>query len=681
MNKEINFLQEILDYQEKIFNFMRKKNFFIEEEPSEERLLKLISGLAIISSIYEKFTIRIVKIYCEIANKTENETRCIINNTKSMAKISKLIEELCLDVEETYKLLKLSNEDILDDILKSSYINLINHMNKVYKKRNSYVHGEFKINENIKKEKFEEYILDTFKLEMILLRVLKNAFISKVPDYLLEREEKNGKYKRYKELSDKFLSNIDSKFKKEKSQFFTPLEIAQKMVEDLKQLNIKVNKEGTVKILDPSCGLGILTIVLIEKIFSISNDKIYRIEIDMIDDDVNCIEKCKEIMEDFIAKNDNRKIDIRINYINANYLDYEIDKKYDFIVQNPPFKKVTKNNKSKYNRELLDYINGQANLYHFFIIKSLKLLDKNGILFTISPKNFLSGKYTEKLRNFLFSDYSLTRLHIFDERKSIFNNIIQEICITKIENRKHQNVKISYNGNSPFETKRENLFLNKETNIILTPRNKEENDFIEKFKKNTEQNNIFSFHPGKVVQFRVKEEFLSSEYYNKKAEMIPLIVPKHLKNNKLEYGKLNKKLHNSISILNNEKTKNLFLKNSKYIILMKNAGKEEDKLIKVAVYDNFFDSEYIALDNNLAYIKFLNENIENEIFYGVYCILNSKQFDAYYRMINGSHTINSYEFENLLFPKQNILKKIGLEYLKLKDNSIEKCSEIFDLYL
>ncbi len=80
--------------------------------------------------------------------------------------------------------------------------------------------------------------------------------------------------------------------------------------------------------------------------------------------------------------------------------------------------------------------------------------------------------------------------------------------------------------------------------------------------------------------------------------------------------------------------------------------------------------------------QFFDNNVSDFIFYGVFCILNSEQFDNYYRMINGSHTLNSYEFQNLLFPKEEILEKIGREYLKTEEkNSIEKCSEIFEKYI
>ena len=377
MDKEIIILQEILDYQEKIFNFIKREEFFLETSLNEEKLLKLISGLAIISSIYEKFTIKLITIYCDIFMKTEKEKNGIIQNNKSIGNLSKMIEELKLEVDEMYKLLKLNNNFEKNDILKKdsnllTYGDLIVHMDEIYQKRNKYLHGAFKINENIDKEKFEKYILDTLDKESAILLVLKNAFISKIPYYLIEKEELTKNYKKYEELYNNFFENIDNEIIKEKSQFFTPIAISQKLVDDLKHLNKKFEKEN-IKILDPSCGFGILTMSLLEKIVEISSDsnkRINKIEVDMIDIDEKCIENCKIIIKEFLEKKNLNDL-VEVNYIIGNYLNYEIKRKYDFIVQNPPFKKIKKEEKVKYDGEITKYINGQANLYHLFIIKSL----------------------------------------------------------------------------------------------------------------------------------------------------------------------------------------------------------------------------------------------------------------------------------------------------------------------
>ena len=144
--------------------------------------------------------------------------------------------------------------------------------------------------------------------------------------------------KKYDKLCKDFFKNRDEKIIKEKSQFFTPLEMSRKLIEDL-HFNENFDKKS-IEILDPSCGLRILTITLIEKIIQL-NSFVNRIEIDMIDIDKDCVEKSKEIMEDYLEKNNLNNF-IKVNYIVGDYLDYQIEKKYDIIIQNPPFKKVIK---------------------------------------------------------------------------------------------------------------------------------------------------------------------------------------------------------------------------------------------------------------------------------------------------------------------------------------------------
>ncbi|EPS48959.1 methyltransferase small [Clostridium botulinum A1 str. CFSAN002368] len=87
----------------------------------------------------------------------------------------------------------------------------------------------------------------------------------------------------------------------------------------------------------------------------------------------------------------------------------------------------------------MKFLYGQPNLYHLFIKKALDMLDINGILCVISPKNYLSGRYTEELRNYIVSDFSITKINTSNDRKNIFkNNITQEICMLHIKKAKKE---------------------------------------------------------------------------------------------------------------------------------------------------------------------------------------------------------------------------------------------------
>lgn len=469
-------------------------------------------------------------------------------------------------------------------------------------------------------------------------------------------------YKTYIEEYNKFPKiNL-----KENSQFFTPIEIAQKMMED-----IKFEKKEEIFILDPCCGYSILAIAFLEKLFN-SKIAIKKINIDLIDIDNECLIISKKILKTIYKEK------ITINFYNKDFLlNNSTKKRYDYIIANPPFKKIKATEKKKYSNNLLQYINGQANIYHLFIISSLKLLNKNGTLILISPKNYLSGKYTEPLREFIFQNFSLVKIHTFDERKKIFENIIQEVCISHIKNICLNDIIISFNGNEKFSTNITNILIKNKSNAILTPRIKEEISLINKFSIFKGDKKFFKFRPGQVVQFRNKDN-LSSDYFKNIENGIPLLVPRHINQNFINYIKPNKK-NDCITIIYNEKVKNILIRNKKYIIIKKNVEKQETLLLKTAIYTGFFPTKFIGIDNNLGYLEF-DDNIDENIFYGTYCILNSQQFNDYYKMINGSHTINSYDFENLNFPDLKTTKKIGSDFLKV-NLDISLCDKILNKYI
>lgn len=71
-----------------------------------------------------------------------------------------------------------------------------------------------------------------------------------------------------------------------------------------------------------------------------------------------------------------------MNIKNDDYLGYDTGMKYQWIISNPPYYVM----KKKYvDKRYFKYFEGRPNI---FIAKSLKLLDDNGILSFVLPKNF-----------------------------------------------------------------------------------------------------------------------------------------------------------------------------------------------------------------------------------------------------------------------------------------------------
>ena len=149
-----------------------------------------------------------------------------------------------------------------------------------------------------------------------------------------------------------------------------------------------------LNILEPSIGVGNFLPTLIQKYYTVAN-----VNIDVIDIDATSIEVLKELVSKInVPKN------IRINYINADFLLYEFNKKYDIVVGNPPYKKVTK------EKELLSAYKSNIqnkdtnNIFSFFIEKAISI---GNIVSLIVPKSLINAP-----------EFNLTRSLMRDMRVS-----------------------------------------------------------------------------------------------------------------------------------------------------------------------------------------------------------------------------------------------------------------------
>lgn len=187
----------------------------------------------------------------------------------------------------------------------------------------------------------------------------------------------------YSKLSHTLTETISKDDKKNNGIYFTPPKTIAKNLEvlDSHMKNIK-------SVLEPSCGSGEF-ILLLDQQFKKLNLNI----------DIDAIEFNKTIYNS-IKKN----VSNNIKLYNENYLLYDNSKTYDLIIGNPPYYVMKKKDvpKSYHN-----YFNGRPNIFILFIIKSLKILNKNGILSFVLPKNFLNCSYYDETRKYISEHYKI----------------------------------------------------------------------------------------------------------------------------------------------------------------------------------------------------------------------------------------------------------------------------------
>ena len=196
-------------------------------------------------------------------------------------------------------------------------------------------------------------------------------------------------------------------FKKENASFYTDEKVVFDIVNNLPDF------KGKVSILEPSVGVGNFLPYLLKRYENL------EIEIDVIDIDEEALKLCELISKKYT--------NIKINFINEDFLLFMPTKKYDLIIGNPPFKKII-NNKKLLSFYKKDSINKTNNLFAFFLEKALKI---GSFVSLILPKSFLNSPEYKEVRNLVAKKKIL---NIFDFGEIAFNVKVETISLL-VENK------------------------------------------------------------------------------------------------------------------------------------------------------------------------------------------------------------------------------------------------------
>ena len=304
----------------------------------------------------------------------------------------------------------------------------------------------------------------------------------------------------YSKLSIELTKNLSTQTKKDNGIFFTPSNTVKNNIEFLKDYFDCINN-----ILEPSCGSG----EFITEINSIYPDK----NITGIEYNLTIFNSVKKLNND------------KINIIKENFLKFNPNKKYDLIIGNPPFYVMKKNEvENKYYK----YFDGRPNIFILFIIKSLELLNKNGILSFILPKNFLNCLYYDNTRKYINENFNIL-------------NIIE--CNDKYLETQQETITLIIQNKNPIENNNKQFTTNINNYTIFGTI--ENINKINNLYQNSKTLNQLGFKVsvGPIVWNQYKDSLFDEETYNKnlaknqnkKLFNTRLIYCSDINNNKLEF--------------------------------------------------------------------------------------------------------------------------------------------------
>jgi len=256
------------------------------------------------------------------------------------------------------------------------------------------------------------------------------------------------------EIENEYSKTTDIQHRRNLGQFFTPFQIAEFMAEWILK-----NKKNKLEILDPAAGLGIFERMIKAK----NKDK--DIKFDLWEIDQNISRKLSKIMNNL-----NTNFDIHTD----DFLSKSLwDKKYDGIIANPPYYKHHNiKNKEKIFQDICikTYFKFsiQTNIYCWFLIKTMNLLNNGGRLAFIIPSEFFNANYGEKVKEFLKQSGIVLHLININFKENVFDNALTTSVIIFAEKNKKKVSEINfYNVNDINQFTSLNTFFNNHPKRII----------------------------------------------------------------------------------------------------------------------------------------------------------------------------------------------------------------------
>ena len=249
--------------------------------------------------------------------------------------------------------------------------------------------------------------------------------------------------------------------------------------------------------------------------------------------------------------------------------------------------------------------------------------------------------------------------------------MIIKVKKTKI---KPQYIAMSSSETSEFNDVR---YYNVDYNTIVAPNqfvflvtSAEEAEILSRINglKNTLKSDDLTMRTGLIVDFRTKEVLRDNE----EEGSYPLIYSHHIKNGRVLWpvGK------NSEYILT--KKRGYLQENNDYLFVKRFTSKEERRRLQCGIYlkSDHSKYKYISTQNKINYIKCDNP----EEAYGLYVLLNSTLYDAYYRILNGSTQVNSTEINLIPVPSKEDIREMGRELIGMELTE-QNCDNIVDRWI
>jgi adenine-specific DNA-methyltransferase len=464
-------------------------------------------------------------------------------------------------------------------------------------------------------------------------------------------------------------TSVDSR--KEKGQVFTPPQVCSFMA------GLFTRIPDSFRLLDAGAGVGSLTTAVCDHVLTLRSPR--QVEIVLYENDPALLplleenmRNCREALigaghelrytihgQDFILGTQGRQAQRRL------FDETEVLEPFDAAILNPPYFKIGVG--SVHALAMEHVFQGQSNIYMLFMARAADLLRANGEMVAITPRSFCGGLYFKNFRRWFFSRMTLRHVHLFECRRSTFDDVLQESVITHTQRSgvAAPTTTITTCLGRDIPAKLEELTLPSakvldDTSgdmVLRIPTTAEDAavvDAVESWPDRFAELGL-RVSTGPVVLFRAEEFLLANADGEGTA---PLLEPHNVRPFETVWPVERRGKPTAFRVC--EASLKHLVPTRNYVLLRRFSAKEERRRLTASWLLRAEESRpYLALENHLNYVYHANRELTDEETYGLTAMFNSALLDRYFRVISGNTQVNATELRSIRFPALDRVATIG----------------------
>ncbi|WP_239396842.1 Eco57I restriction-modification methylase domain-containing protein [Frankia sp. CiP3] len=455
------------------------------------------------------------------------------------------------------------------------------------------------------------------------------------------------------------LRMLDPKTQDTRGQFFTPARAAS-LIAGMPRLP----EEGSITVLDPGAGSGILSAALVARVLAERPNLAAHVVAVEYDESVvphlaDTLEACKVagdgrvtaevVVADFIAASTGLVPDQRLAGV-------------DLVIQNPPYGKLAA---SAPARAAIREAGADApNFYAAFLALAARALNDGGQLVAITPRSFANGPYFGAFRSYLLDQIALDRVHVFESRSTVFadTGVLQEnVIISGTKNGARGTVLLSASNGHEDDAHHRNVPYTDVVQpgdphrFVRIAANDEDTAIAERILSlpHTLASLGVAVSTGRVVDFRSRACLHDEEVDGG----MPLVYPGNVRDGLVSWPREMRKPQWFAPIT--EKDDRMLVPEGWYCVVKRFSAKEERRRIVAAVWSPERASGRVAFENHVNVFHIKGEGLDRELAYGLSMWLNSSLVDKFFRTFSGHTQVNATDLRAMRFPGSGALRQMG----------------------